>query len=59
MKLKHHIDKKLSQAYSSEETLDMIVEGIIEDVGKMFSKEEEDEAFMAILDRLKLFMGEE
>ena len=59
MKLKDNINKKISQVFPIDETVDLIVERIIDDVTDMTEKSYEDEVFMKIIDRLKLFMGEE
>ncbi len=59
MKLKDYINTKLAQEISDEETMDLIFEDLRMDVEALFPREREDEIYMKLIDRLKLFVGVE
>ena len=63
MKLKDYINKKVAQAYDAfvadDETFDQIFEDLVMDVEKLFPKEQQDDIYQKLIDRLKLYIGAE
>lgn len=58
MKLKDQINQKLAQEISDDESIEIIIDEIVNNVTQMFPRNQEDETYLKIIERLKLFMGE-